>query len=133
MKKGNWTNFEERTLREELDNGTLLKDIAQMLSKSETAVYLYCYRNNIPLHPRLKNPMMRNLLQIKFGKPEFFQPNKAFYRLVGINQKRWSELACGYVQPTQDELMRVAKALNFSVEETFKLMDSRQLDLFAQQ
>lgn len=132
MKKGNWTNFEERTLREELDNGTLLKDIAQMLSKSETAVYLYCYRNNIPLHPRLKNPMMRNLLQIKFGKPEFFQPNKAFYRLVGINQKRWSELACGYVQPTQDELMRVAKALNFSVEETFKLMDSRQLDLFAQ-
>lgn len=133
MKKGNWTDNEVQILHEELSRGTSLKEIGRLLSKSDTAVYLYCYRNNIPLHPRLKNPMMRNLLQIKFGKPEFFQPNKAFYRLVGINQKRWSELACGYVQPTQDELMRVAKALNFSVEETFKLMDSRQLDLFAQQ
>lgn len=73
---------------------------------------------------------MRNLLEIKFGTPEFFRPSKEFFLRVGINQKRWAELSWGYIQPNQDEMMRVAKEFNFTVEETFKLMSTRQLDLF---
>lgn len=129
-KKSNWHDAEDRLLKEELEKNTQLKDIALMLGRTEEAVYLYCYRHNIPLHPRLEKPMMRKLLEIKFGTPEFFHPNKSFFLKVGINQKRWSELSWGYVQPTQDELLRVAKEFNFTVEETFKLMDCRQLDLF---
>ena len=127
VKKANWSPAEDATLRSELEKKTPLKDIADMLCKTEDAVYLYCYRHDIPLRPRLNNPMMRNLLEIKFGRPELFHPDRDFLIRVGINQKRWSELAWGYVQ---DEMMRVATELNFTVEETFKLMDSRQLDLF---
>lgn len=129
-KKANWSSAEDRVLRDELEKHTPLKDIASLLDKTEEAVYLYCYRHNIPLRIRLKNPMMRNLLEIKFGTPEFFRPTKEFFLRVGINQKRWAELSWGYIQPTQNEMMRVAKELNFTVEETFKLMDTRQLDLF---
>lgn len=129
-KKANWSPAEDRVLRDELEKHTPLKDIASLLDKTEEAVYLYCYRHNIPLRIRLKNPMMRNLLEIKFGTPEFFRPGKEFFLRVGINQKRWAELSWGYIQPTQHEMMRVAKELNFTVEETFKLMDARQLDLF---
>jgi hypothetical protein len=74
--------------------------------------------------------MMRRLLEIKFGNPDFFHPSKDFFRQTGINQKRWTELAWGYEQPTQDELKRAAVILNFTVEETFKLMEARQLELF---
>lgn len=129
-KKANWSPAEDRILRDELERNTLLKDIASLLDKTEEAVYLYCYRHNIPLRIRLKNPMMRNLLGIKFGTPEFFRPSKEFFLRVGINQKRWAELSWGYIQPTQDEMLRVAKEFNFTVEETFKLMSTRQLDLF---
>lgn len=129
-KKANWSPAEDELLRDELEKNTMLKDIASLLGKTEEAVYLYCYRHNIPLRIRLKNPMMRNLLEIKFGTPEFFRPGKEFFLRVGINQKRWAELSWGYIQPTQTEMMRVAKELNFTVEETFKLMDTRQLDLF---
>lgn len=129
-KKANWSPAEDRILRDELEKNTLLKDIASLLDKTEEAVYLYCYRHNIPLRIRLKNPMMRNLLEIKFGTPEFFRPSKEFFLRVGINQKRWAELSWGYIQPNQDEMMRVAKEFNFTVEETFKLMSTRQLDLF---
>lgn len=129
-KKANWSPAEDRILRDELERNTLPKDIASLLDKTEEAVYLYCYRHNIPLRIRLKNPMMRNLLEIKFGTPEFFRPSKEFFLRVGINQKRWAELSWGYIQPTQDEMMRVAKEFNFTVEETFKLMSTRQLDLF---
>lgn len=129
-KKTNWTDNEDQLLRRELGNKLSLKDIAEMLGKSEDAVYLYCYRHNIPLKRRLERAMMRKLLEIKFGEPEYFHPTKTFLARVGINQKRWAELSWGYAQPTQNELMRVAKELNFTIEETFKLMDSRQLDLF---
>lgn len=129
-KKSNWTVLEDNKLREQLALNVPLADIAASLGKSEDAVYLYCYRHHIALRPRLKNPMMRRLLEIKFGNPDFFKPGKGFFHQTGINQKRWSELSWGYVQPTQEELKRAAVALNFTVEETFKLMDARQLELF---
>lgn len=132
-KKANWHPDEDKILREEVKKNTPLKEIAKRLNKTEEAVYLYCYRHFIPLRKQVKNPMMRNLLQIKFGNVELFRPNKAFFEKVGINQKRWAFLIFGYVQPTQDELLRVARELNFSVDETFKLLDSRQLDLFDEQ
>ena len=128
-KKSNWSAAEDKFLREQLSEGLSLKSIAATMGRSEDAVYLYCYRH-ITLKPVLKNPMMRRLLEIKFGNPDFFHPSKDFFRQTGINQKRWTELAWGYVQPTQDELKRAATILNFTVEETFKLMDARQLELF---
>ena len=129
-KKSNWTVLEDASLREQLASNVPLATIAESLGKSEDAVYLYCYRHHIALRPRLKNPMMRRLLEIKFGDPDFFKPNKGFFHQTGINQKRWAELSWGYVQPSQEELKRAAVALNFTVEETFKLMEDRQLDLF---
>lgn len=130
-KKTNWRHDEDEFLRDNIGSMTL-DDIALRLGRSVDAVYLYCYRHHIPVKPRLKNPMMRRLLEIKFGNPDFFHPSKDFFRQVGINQKRWTELAWGYVQPSQDELKRAAVILNFSVEETFKLMEARQLDLFSE-
>ena len=129
-KKSNWSPSEDQFLREQLAKNVPLNSIAESLKKSEDAVYLYCYRHHIALRPRLKNPMMRRLLEIKFGDPDFFKPNKGFFHQTGINQKRWAELSWGYVQPSQEELKRAAVALNFTVEETFKLMEARQLDLF---
>lgn len=129
-KKSNWSAAEDKFLREQLSKGLSLKSIAASMGRSEDAVYLYCYRHHITLKPVLKNPMMRRLLEIKFGNPDFFHPSKDFFRQTGINQKRWTELAWGYVQPTQDELKRAATILNFTVEETFKLMDAQQLELF---
>ena len=129
-KKSNWTVLEDASLREQLAKNVPLATIAELLGKSEDAVYLYCYRHHIALRPRLKNPMMRRLLEIKFGDPDFFKPNKGFFHQTGINQKRWADLSWGYEQPTQDELKRAAVILNFTVEETFKLMEARQLELF---
>ena len=103
-KKSNWSAAEDKFLREQLSKGLSLKSIAASMGRSEDAVYLYCYRHHITLKPVLKNPMMRRLLEIKFGNPDFFHPSKDFFRQTGINQKRWTELAWGYVQPTQDEL-----------------------------
>ena len=131
MKTTNWSADERKLLLQELAKGTMLDSIAQMLDRSENAVYLYCYRNRIPCRGQhSENSMMRKLLTIKFGCPEYFQPGREFYRRVKISQKRWPSLANGYEQATEEELKRVAKEFNFTIDEMFQLMDARQLDLF---
>ena len=129
-KKSNWTTSEDQILRDGLKNGESLAVIADALGKTEEAVYLYCYRHNIPVRKQLNNPIMVKLLTIKFGNPKFFHPTREFYQSVSITQKRWAALSWGYAQPTQDELRRVAKVFNFSADEAFDLMESRQLNLF---
>ena len=92
VKKANWSPAEDATLRSELEKKTPLKDIADMLCKTEDAVYLYCYRHDIPLRPRLNNPMMRNLLEIKFGRPELFHPDRDFlirWALIKNDGRNW--------------------------------------------
>jgi hypothetical protein len=131
-KNANWTLSEDKILKYNLEKGAPLREIGIRLHKNERSIRLYCYRHFIPLRPQIKNPMMRRLLEIKFGKPEFFRPTKQFFEATRINQKRWADLQFGYAQPTQEELISTAKELHFSIEETFDLMDARQLDLFPQ-
>lgn len=126
----NWTAEEDRILKREISNHRPIASIARLLGKSETAVYLYAYRHRIALKPTIKNPMMRNLIELKFGSVEYFSPTREFFQKVNISQKRWSELVFGYAQATTDEVLRAAKTLNFSLDEAFKLMDCRPQSLF---
>lgn len=130
MKQKNWTQFEDQILREEVARHASIEHIAHRLCKSVNAVYLYAYRHRIALRKMVVNPLMRKMIEIKFGSVEYFTPNRDFYNKVQISQKRWSELVFGYTQPTERELRAVAEVINFSREETFQLMQSRQLCLF---
>lgn len=48
--------------------------MARVLNRTEMAVYLYAYRHRIALRQTVKNPLMRNLVEIKFGNVEYFHP-----------------------------------------------------------
>lgn len=126
----NWTTDEDRILRREIANHRPIASIARLLGKTETAVYLYAYRHRIALKPTIKNPVMRKLIEIKFGSVEYFSPTRDFFKKVYISQKRWAELVFGYAPATTDEISRVAKTLNYSLDEAFKLLDCRPQSLF---
>lgn len=74
--------------------------------------------------------MMVRLLEVKFVHPEYFHATRSFLQTVRIGQRRWQSLYWGYEQPTEEEIRRVALALNFNVEEALKLLDARQMNLF---
>ena len=130
MKKSNWTQQEDKILREELEKKTPLKQLAVRFHRTEEDIYLYRFRHHIPLKEQLKNPLMRKMLIIKFGAPELFKPNRKFLLIVGIGQMKWSVWAWGYTQPTQDEMITVEQELKCSVEYTFECMESRQLNMY---
>lgn len=131
-KNGNWTPEDKKFLMENLNKITI-EEIADHLGRPVNAVNLYLYRNRIPVKSQVKKNLMYRLIEIKFGRAEYFQPTRDFFQLVNINQKRWASLYFGYSPATEEEIIRVAKHLNFSVEDTFQLMDARQLNIFEEQ
>lgn len=126
---GNWTEDEKRFLMENMRTYTI-KQMADALGRSENAVKLFMYRHRLPVGRQVKSPTVVHLLRIKFGDPKWFTPTREFYEQVGIGQKRWTSLAFGYANPTEDELRKIARAFNFRDEEWVKLLEASQLELF---
>ena len=125
-----WSPEEDRIVR--VNAGMMsFASIAELLpGRSALAVQLYMHRNGIPVRPVLKRPIVRLMIQTKFGDENLFTPNRNFYQRVGIGMKRFQNLAKGYCQPTQEEIIKISRALNMQPDEMLKLQDATQLDLF---
>lgn len=124
-----WSEEEDRFVR---TNAGMMsfENIGVALGRSALAVQLYMHRKGIPTRPVLKRPIVRLMIQTKFGDENLFTPNRAFYQRVGIGMKRFQNLSKGYCQPTQEEIIKISRALNMQPDEMLKLQDATQLDLF---
>nr|DAP41642.1 MAG TPA: dormancy survival regulator-like protein [Caudoviricetes sp.] len=103
------------------------KTIATHLGKSEMAVQLYVHRYRIPVAEQKGRNLVQEILTIKFVNPEYFTPTKAFYKAIGMNQKRWWNLYFGKERMTEDEYFRLIEHFQVTLREAF---DARQLKLF---
>ena len=124
-----WSEEEDRFVR---TNAGMMsfENIGVALGRSALAVQLYMHRKGIPTRPVLKRPIVRLMIQAKFGDENLFTPNRAFYQRVGIGMKRFQNLSKGYCQPTQEEIIKISRALNMQPDEMLKLQDATQLYLF---
>lgn len=125
-----WSNIEVKQLKELVALKTSMESIAAILHRPIAGVYLKAYREHIPLKPQHPRPMMRMMMQAKFRDITLFTANREFYRETGISQKRWPDLLYGYACPTQDEMKRVARYLNFEPRDYERFLTCKQLDLF---
>lgn len=127
--QGNWSQEDKDFLMKNRRRMTV-KQMAEALGRSETAVKLFMFRNRLPVGRQVKCPTVVHLLQIKFGDEKWFTPNREFYEKVKIGQRRWQQLAWGYTNPTEEELKRIAHVFNMQEEDWVKLLDASQLNLF---
>lgn len=126
-----WSPEEDRIVR--ANAGMMsFRDIASLLpnKRSALAVQLYMHRKGIATRRILPRPIVKMMIDIKFGDASLFTPNRAFYQRVQIGMKRFQDLAKGYTQPTQEEIIRISRALNMQADEMLKLQDATQLYLF---
>lgn len=126
-----WTEAQKKIIEEGQRDKLTLQQIADRLHKTPAAVRVYMYRNGYNLKTKLSCPLVERLIQIKFADPKWFRPNREFYNKVQIGQKRFTNLRLGYANPTEDEMKKIAKALNVSSDDLLSLFSSRQLDLFS--
>lgn len=106
------------------------KEIAKSLGKSERAVNLYIHRYRIPVIKEQGRNLVKEILTIKFVNPDYFQPNKAFYKAVNLTQKRWWDLYHGKSKLTEEEYIRLVDHFNVSFKDAF---EARQLNLFGEE
>lgn len=60
---------------------------------------------------------IKNIIEEREQKNFRFLPDRQFYDLVGIKQKRWGQLYRGEVSPTIDELKAIAEYFEVPVTE----------------
>ena len=127
--KRTWTKEEKKILLEEAGK-IPLELICEKLKRSRTSVYLFCYRNSIPIKDHLEKNVIREMFRIRFGSENFFKPNREFYKNADISQKRFQKIFLGYTHPSLDEVSRIAKTINLATNEALKLLSYMQLNLF---
>ena len=126
----NWSSDEDRIVRA---NAGMMGygELAELVpGRSAAAVQLYMYRHQIPVRRQLKRAIVPEMLRVKFGDASMFAPNRAFYERVKLSTQRWNRLRLGYEQPKQEEIVRIARALNMDAKEMVMLQDAMQLELF---
>ena len=125
-----WSPEDIKVVEEGKKNNLSLQQIAEQLGKTPAAVRVYMYRNGYSLKRKLACPLVEKLISIKFADPNWFKPNREFYRQVKIGQKRFTDLRLGYANPTEDEMRKIADVLGIDRNDFVKLFNSRQLELF---
>lgn len=125
MKRTPWSQQERDFLLSNIDKLPLCR-IAKEIGRSENAVKLYVFRHRIGI-PKVKNNILIKILTIKFVNPNYFRPDKEFYKAVGMTSHRWYNVYFGRDQITEIEYRNVCRKLNISDKEAF---DARQLPLF---
>lgn len=126
MNNGAWSEEHQRYVLENI-NKLPFAEICEYVGRSENAVKLFLHRKKIPIGETVKRNLVKELLAIKFVKPEYFNPTRSFYKAVNITQMRWWDLYYGRKQITQTEYISIAKHLKVSLEDAF---EARQLNLF---
>lgn len=128
MPKEVWSDEQIQYLFNNLETKTF-KEIGEAISKSELAVQLYVHRQRIPVGSRVIRNMIIEILKIKFVNPSYFQPNKDFYKAVGLTQKRWWDLYYGRAAVKEAEYISLCDHFQVTLQQAF---EARQLNLFDQ-
>lgn len=126
----NWNSEEKLRLEELIKKNKSIEQIAAELGRTETSVYLFCYRHNLALQPIVKKNLVKKMFEIRFGDAACFKPNRNFYEKTKIPQKRFQKIFAGYAQASNDELLSISQFINLSREEAFSLFNYRQGELF---
>ncbi|WP_352422245.1 XRE family transcriptional regulator [Proteiniphilum sp.] len=121
-----WTLQEKEFVLSQLGKKNF-DDIGREIGRSGMAIKLFVHRQRLPVRRTVKNNILIRLLELKFGKPEYFTPTREFYREVGMTQMRFWALYKGEAQITEKEYIDIRDHFKIDAEVAF---ESRQLNLF---
>ena len=126
MPKVIWTSKEKEFLLENWEKMTPAQ-IAKYLRKTENAVICYALRKRLSHTPKVKKNLLKEVLCMRFIRPELFNPDRRFLREVGMSQIRFWRVYRGEESLTQKEYMKLVLVLGITLEQAF---EARQLKLF---
>lgn len=123
-KQYNWREHEV-FIRKNINDMTL-PEMAVHLNVPEYDLYQFVHRERIfPISTKPKN-LAYEIVKIKFVHPEYFKPNRRFYKAVGMTQRQWWSAFRGETRLTEEQYKRLSLHLGITLEEAF---EARQLEI----
>lgn len=126
MPKETWSPADIKFLNEKWELLTP-KQIADHLGKTENAVNLYIHRKRLTHQDTAKKNLLKEMLSMRFIRPELFHPDRRFLNDVGMTQVRFWRVYRGETPLSPKEYIKIASVLEISLEKAF---EARQLKLF---
>ena len=126
MPKETWSSADITFLQEKWELLTP-KQIADHLGKTENAVNLYIHRKRLTHQDTAKKNILREMLSMRFIRPELFHPDRQFLNDVNMTQIRFWRVYRGESSLSPKEYIKIASVLDISLEKAF---EARQLKLF---
>lgn len=125
MSNARWTLEEQDYILSNINKLTI-DQMAEHVGRSIMSVTLFLHRQRLTAKGK-DNSILKQMLKMKFGKPEYFTPTRDFYNDVDISQKRWWDLFHGRKAITEKEYIKLCDTFKITLEEAF---EARQLTLF---
>ena len=119
-----WTDTERRYLGESWGS-VPIKEICAELKRSEQAVNCQAVRMRLSFNKTTENNLLMVALTMRFVRPEWFMPDRAFSRATGINQKRWWKLYRGEEPISENELVLLFETLSIDPSRFFEARQKR--------
>lgn len=127
MPKEIWSYTEKSFLLENWERLTP-RQIAEHLGKTENAVNLYIHRKRLTHRESpVKKNILRQILGMRFIRPELFHPDRQFLLDVSMTQVRFWKVYRGEAPLSIAEYVKIVNVLGISLENAF---EARQLNLF---
>jgi len=126
MNNGRWSPTEEQFIRDNAGKLTL-EQMADHVGRSELAVQLFIHRRRIQIGTVVKRNLVLEIIKLRYQHPEDFTPSTAFYKSIGLNQRRWWDIYFGRKPIIESEYLTISKYFGITLEEAF---ECRQLSLF---
>ena len=115
-----WEKKKEE-LKSKILDGLSLEEIAEHFDTTSNSVQLAIHRYRLFNPEKLRASLAYRVIKLVFRRPEYFSPNKDFYKAIGISQRRWWYIFKGEVKITQEEFNRLGVHLKLTLEETLEL------------
>lgn len=115
-----WEKKKEE-LKAKILDGLSLEEIADHFNTTSNSVQLAIHRYRLFNPEKLRASLAYRVIKQVFRRPEYFCPNRGFYKAIGVTQKRWWNLFRGEEKITQEEFNRLGIHLKLTLEETLEL------------
>ncbi len=120
----NWKQLKPK-IEKLILQGKTPEEIALQLHVDTFNLKQFIHRERIVSPQNAKKILAFELVKLYTrGHPEYFKPQRDFFKTTRIKQKRWWALYRGEKSMTQEEYLRVTEHLSISLQEAF---DARQL------
>lgn len=107
-------------------DGMSQEDLAKIFATTAYNINQVIHRNGLFIIDEINPSLAYKIIKTVFRNPQYFKPNREFYKATHISQQRWWALYRGDDKMTDKEFRNIALHLELTLHEAYELRGSQK-------